>query len=169
MPFLGGQSSSVALTAATLQEGESGSVAGINYRVRGSGPPLVLMPLGLIPSQWDPILDVLAESCCTITLGGSHLGMVALLEMRASTVGYRDMVSALIQNVPLASGDTVLEVGCGTGAISRWLAQRTNAQNPIIGVDVNRYFLREAVDMARNDGLGRYRAVPGRGRPRAAV
>jgi hypothetical protein len=83
MPFLAEQSSAAALPAATLQDGASGSVAGINYRVQGAGPPLVLMPLGLIPSQWDPIMDVLVERYCTITLGGPHLGMVALLEMRA--------------------------------------------------------------------------------------
>jgi hypothetical protein len=28
-------------------------VAGITYAIRGSGPPLVLLPLGLAPSQWE--------------------------------------------------------------------------------------------------------------------
>ena len=36
--------------AVTLAEGE-GEVAGISYSVRGSGPPLVLLPLALAPSQ----------------------------------------------------------------------------------------------------------------------
>jgi ubiquinone/menaquinone biosynthesis C-methylase UbiE len=153
LPFLAERTSAAAQTAATTQDGEIGSVAGINYRVQGAGPPLVLMPLGLIPSQWDPILDVLAESYCTITLGGPHLGMVALLELRGTTVGYRDMVGALLQDVLLDAGHTVLEIGCGTGAISRWLARRTAGRNPIIGVDVNRYFLREAADMVRSEGL----------------
>ena len=34
----------------TLPEGE-GEVAGISYSIRGSGPLLVLLPLGLAPSQ----------------------------------------------------------------------------------------------------------------------
>jgi hypothetical protein len=40
----------------SLPEGE-GEVAGITYRVRGSGPPLVLMPLDLTPSQWEPLIE----------------------------------------------------------------------------------------------------------------
>ena len=55
------------------------------------------MPLGLIPSQWDPIVPVLAENYCTITLGGAELGMVSLLENRATTAGYLNMVKALVQ------------------------------------------------------------------------
>jgi len=36
---------------ATLPMGE-GEVAGISYRIRGAGPPLVLTPLDLAPAQW---------------------------------------------------------------------------------------------------------------------
>ncbi|MFO7633365.1 MAG: methyltransferase domain-containing protein [Caldilinea sp.] len=153
LPFLAEKTSAAGLTAAALHDGEVGSAAGINYRVQGSGPPLVLMPLGLVPSQWDPILELLAENYCTITLGGPHLGAIAVLEERAATAGWRDMMTALVQTVPLAADSTVLEIGCGTGANMRWLAQRTVVQNQIVGVDLNRYFLREATDMARRDGL----------------
>ena len=44
-------------------------------------------------------MDRLAENFYTITLGGPHLGMVALLKMRAATVGYRDMLGALVQDM----------------------------------------------------------------------
>jgi hypothetical protein len=63
--------------------GDEREVAGITYRVRGSGPPLLLFPLYLAPSQWEPILPRLAERYCTLTLGGPHLGFVAVLEQRA--------------------------------------------------------------------------------------
>ena len=33
-----------------------GEVEGITYRAEGSGPPLLLFPLDLAPSQWDPLL-----------------------------------------------------------------------------------------------------------------
>jgi len=59
----------------------------------------VLMPLGLIPAQWDPIMDGLAENYCTITLGRPHLGMVAPLKMGAAPVCYRDMLGALVQDM----------------------------------------------------------------------
>jgi len=80
--------------------------------------------------------------------------MVSLLEKRAATAGYLDMVKALAQEAQLQPGESALEVGCGTGALSRWLARYTDRRNPITGVDINRYFLREATDMVRNDDLG---------------
>lgn len=152
LPFLT-QQTPAALSNPPLLDGARGMVAGVSYHIQGSGPPLVLMPLGLVPSQWEPITPVLAENFCTIMLGGAELGMVSLLEKRATTAGYLDMVHALVQKGRLHPGDSVLEVGCGTGALNRWLARYTDGQNSITGVDINRYFLREAADMARSDGL----------------
>ena len=40
--------------AISLAEGE-GEVAGITYKVQGAGPPLILLPLCLSPSQWTPL------------------------------------------------------------------------------------------------------------------
>jgi hypothetical protein len=37
-----------------LPDGE-GEIAGVSYRIQGSGPPLVLMPLLLSPSQLEPL------------------------------------------------------------------------------------------------------------------
>ena len=70
-----------ALPGVSLPQGE-GEVAGITYRVRGSGPPLVLMPLDLTPSQWEPLIEPLSARYCTICLGGPLLGVVAILEAR---------------------------------------------------------------------------------------
>jgi len=154
LPFLAKHITSAELPNLPVSDKTHGVVAGISYHIQGSGPPLVLMPLGLVPSQWEPIIPVLAEKYCTITLGGAELGMVSLLEKRAATAGYLDMVKALVQEAQLQPGESVLEVGCGTGVLNRWLARHTDRRNPIMGVDINRYFLREATDMARNDGLG---------------
>ncbi|MGH8058814.1 MAG: alpha/beta fold hydrolase, partial [Candidatus Entotheonellia bacterium] len=54
---------------ASVSQGE-GEVAGISYRVQGSGPPLVLLPLSVAPSQWEPLLPRLSKHYCTITLSG---------------------------------------------------------------------------------------------------
>src|SRR5215471_4010364 len=56
--------------------GGEGEVAGISYRIRGSGPPLVLLPLGVAASQWEPLIPRLSERWCTITVGGAYLGMI---------------------------------------------------------------------------------------------
>jgi ubiquinone/menaquinone biosynthesis C-methylase UbiE len=129
-----------------------GEFAGITYSVRGAGSPLVLLPLALAPSQWEPLLEVLSARYCTIVLGGAALGMVAHLEARAQS-GYAQIVRQLIEALSLKPGDSILEVGCGSGAIVRRLAQYTEGKNPIVGADINRYLLREAALLARQNGV----------------
>jgi ubiquinone/menaquinone biosynthesis C-methylase UbiE len=130
-----------------------GDVDGISYRVQGAGSPLVLLPLSAAPSQWEPLLPQLSRQHCTITLGGPALGMVASLEGRGHTAGYLGVVGTLLETARLEPGEVVLEVGCGTGVLDRWLAQRTGGANRITGVDVNRFFLQEAKGLVRQEGL----------------
>ena len=68
--------------ATALSTTQDGVVAGISYSVKGEGPALVLFPASLAPSQWAPIADRLAEHFAVITLGGPHLGYLAVLEDR---------------------------------------------------------------------------------------
>jgi ubiquinone/menaquinone biosynthesis C-methylase UbiE len=137
--------------AVVLPEGE-GEVAGIAYRIRGAGPPLVLLPLALAPSQWEPLLPMLSARYCTIILSGAALGVVALLEERGRS-GYLSAVRNLIDAVRVRRGEVVLEVGCGSGVLTRWLARQTNGANRIVGIDISRYLLREAAALARKEGL----------------
>lgn len=135
----------------TVEEGE---VDGVYFKVHGSGPPLVLLPLGAAPSQWDPLIPVLSERFCVISMSGPALGMVASLEGRGHTPGYLSAVGRLIAETELQDGESVLEVGCGTGVLCRWLARETYGANPVTGVDVNTFFLREGAEIARRDGVG---------------
>ena len=135
-----------------LPRGE-GEVAGISYRIDGSGPALVLLPLGMAASQWEPLVPRLSERWCTITLGGAYLGMIGSLEARGRTAGYLGVVRRLIEEAELRPGETVLEVGCGTGVLDRWLARHTGRANHIVGIDISRYVLREAAALARQAGL----------------
>ncbi|MGH7310988.1 MAG: methyltransferase domain-containing protein, partial [Candidatus Rokuibacteriota bacterium] len=91
--------------------------------------------------------------CCTIVLAGPHLGMVPLLEGRGQAPGYARMVRNLVQETGLRPGERVVEIGCGTGVLTRWLAGHTAGANPITAVDVNRYLLQEAQALARAAGL----------------
>ncbi len=130
-----------------------GEFDGIYYRVRGFGPPLVLLPLGAAPSQWDPLIDSLAERYRVVSLTGPALGMVASLESRGRTPGYLSAVGSLLAQAEIQPGERVLEVGCGTGVLCRWLARGTGNGNLIVGMDVNAFFLREAAEIARREGL----------------
>ena len=149
LQFLGRMTSPASIA---LREGK-GEAAGITYHIRGAGPPIVLLPMFLAPSQWEPLVPLLSEQYCTITLGGAALGAVALLESRGRAVGYLQMVRTLLEETQLHPGEAVLEVGCGTGVLCRWLAHRTTRAHHITGVDINRYLLQEADALARQDGL----------------
>ena len=137
--------------AVAIPEGE-GHVAGLSYRIRGTGPPLLLLPLGLAPSQWEPLLATLGARYCTITLGGAALGMVAMLEKRGHS-SYWYAVRSLIDAIEVRPGETLLEVGCGSGVLVRRLARQTAGANRIVGVDISPYLVREATALARQEGL----------------
>ena len=153
MPFLAQQTSQAAGGQMTAPLEADGEVSGVTYQIRGSGPPLVLLPLWFSPSQWDPLLPRLSEQYCVIRLGGAELGMVAVLESRGRAAGYLSMVRRLLEEAQLKPGETVVEVGCGTGVLDRWLARETRGENSITGVDVNRYLLREATALAQKESL----------------
>jgi len=131
----------------------SGEVAGISYRIEGSGPPLVLFPLSLAPSQWDPLLPRLREHFSTITLGGPFLGIMPILEDRGQAPGYLRIIRSVLHEVALRPEEQVLDVGCGSAVIARWLAQHTRRAHPITAVDINRYLLGEAASLVRKAGL----------------
>jgi ubiquinone/menaquinone biosynthesis C-methylase UbiE len=154
------------LPSAGLSE-QQGETADISFRIRGSGPPLVLLPLDLSPGQWEPLIPTLSARHCTIALGGPLFGSVASLEERGRS-GYMAVVRGLLDALAIRPGESVLEVGCGSGVIVRELARRTAGANRLIGRDINAYLLREARALARRAGLldhidfgeGRAEALP---------
>jgi ubiquinone/menaquinone biosynthesis C-methylase UbiE len=152
LDFLSRMDAAQPLPAVSLPERE-GEMDGIIYHLRGSGPPLVLLPLSVAPSQWEPLLPQLSARYCTLTLRGPWLGMVGSLEARGHMPGYLRAVGNLLDAAELRPGETALEVGCGTGVLDRWLARRTNGANHLVALDVNPYLLQEAAALARHEDL----------------
>ncbi len=132
---------------------EEGTHAGITYRIRGTGPALVLLPFFLAPSQWEPAIPALAQHFAVVTLGGPYLGGVASLEDRARNRSYQSMFHGLIDCMAPRPGEAILEVGCGAGSLVRLLAKRLDGANPITAADVNPFLLREAAALAAADGV----------------
>ncbi|HZD41385.1 MAG TPA: methyltransferase domain-containing protein, partial [Terriglobales bacterium] len=128
-----------------------GEFAELSYTASGSGTPLVLFPLALAPSQWQPLIPALSKRHCTIVLSGAMVGAAAFLEARAP--GYLRVVRSLMDELRLHAGEKVLEVGCGSGVILRWLAGYTGGANRLVGIDLNLYLLREARDLAQKTGI----------------
>ena len=129
----------------------TGTHAGISYSIKGEGPPLILLPFFLAPSQWEPAISVLARRFTVIVLGGRYLGGVAALEDRASGASYRALVRSVWDAMAIGTGDTVLDVGCGSGALDRLLVPRLSAGR-IVATDLNPFLLREAEVLAENLG-----------------
>ena len=139
------------VAAVALPEGE-GEVGEVSYRIHGAGPPLVLMPLDLAPSQWEPLISVLGTRYCVISLGGPLLGAVGILEARGRAT-YLGLVRTVLDMVQIRPEEVILEVGGGSGVVLRELARRTAGANSIIDIDINPYLLREAAILARRAGL----------------
>jgi SAM-dependent methyltransferase len=131
-----------------LPESE-GEAAGISYRIRGAGPPLLLMPLELAPSQWTPLVPALGRQYSLIELGGAFLGTVALLEARG-----RSIIRTLLDLAEIRPGEKILDIGCGSGVAIREVARRSGGANHLIGLDMSPYLLREAKQLARQEGFG---------------
>ena len=120
-----------------------GTHAGINYDVSGHGPALVLAPLALAPSQWDPVIETLATRFTVIRLSAPHLGLLVTLEDRARS-GYGAMARDVFLRANPAPGAEVLEVGCGGGSVTRLLADVLPDHAQMTASDISPYLLREA-------------------------
>ena len=125
----------------------TGAHAGITYTIKGEGPPLVLLPFFLAPSQWDPAISALTERFTVIVLGGRYLGGVAALENRAAGASYRALVRSMWDTMAIGAADIVLDVGCGSGALDRLLAPRLT-EGRIVATDLNPFLLKEATVLA---------------------
>jgi ubiquinone/menaquinone biosynthesis C-methylase UbiE len=141
------------------REGNHGEVY---YRIEGDGPALILLPFFLAASQWAPAVPALTQHFTVITLGGRHLGGVAMLEDRASAPSYRAMFRNLVETIAPQPGEPILDVGCGAGSLDRQLARLVGATNSITAVDPNAFLLREAAALAEAEKLaGRIAFTPG--------
>ena len=131
---------------------QSGEAAGIRYRAMGSGPVLVVTPMALAPSQWEPLLPALAQHFRVVALAGPKLGMLALLEERAALADWRRMCQSHFDDLALKPGHKVLDVGCGSGAVALQFVRHTGGANPLTAIDLSPYLLGEAKIAAEKAG-----------------
>ncbi|MFZ2007109.1 MAG: hypothetical protein WAV02_18645, partial [Stellaceae bacterium] len=124
----------------------AGEHAGITYNIDGSGPALILMPFFLAASQWAPARPELAKHFTTITVGGRHIGGMAMLEDRAAAPSYRAMFRGLVDAMAPQPGDLILDIGCGAGSLDRQLAHLV--PNKIVAIDPNIFLQTEAAALA---------------------
>jgi len=136
-----------------LPPGKAGTCSGLTWKMTGEGPPLLLLPFFLAPSQWQPAVERLARHFTVIEVGGPHIGGIAALEDRARAPTYRAMFRTLIEFMAPARNARILDVGCGSGALDRFAATTLCPSADIVAADFNPFFLREARALAERDGV----------------
>jgi SAM-dependent methyltransferase len=94
-------------------------------------------------------------------------GLATALERRAADPQLRAMLAAYLTDAALPRGSRVLEVGCGTGAVTRFVAAWPGVA-AAVGVDPSPVFVAKARELARDLPSLRFEAADGRSLPFAA-
>jgi ubiquinone/menaquinone biosynthesis C-methylase UbiE len=104
-----------------------------------------------------------------VTEASSQLlsSLMAALELRAADAQQRAMLQTYLSDVLFPAGARVLEVGCGTGAVTRVLATQPRV-GETIGVDPSPVFLARARQLAAGLGTISFEEADGRSLPFAS-
>ena len=90
--------------------------------------------------------------------------LMAALELRAADPRLRAMLTTYLTDAALPRGARVLEVGCGTGAVSRVVATWPGV-SAVVGVDPSPVFVAKARELARDLPSVRFERADGRSLP----
>ena len=91
-------------------------------------------------------------------------GLMAALELRAADPQLRAMLTTYLTDAALPAGSRVLEVGCGTGAITRTIATWPGVV-AAVGVDPSPVFVARARELARDLPSISFETADGRSLP----
>lgn len=75
------------------------------------------------------------------------------LEQRGRAPDEADARETYLTLLDLAAGERVLDVGCGSGVVTRQIARRVGPRGWVVGLDPSRALLAVAQDLAREAGL----------------
>ena len=87
-----------------------------------------------------------------------------VIELRAADPRYRKMVQSYLSEIGFAPGTRALEIGCGTGYVTRTLAQWPNVEHAL-GVDPSPVFIERARTLAEGISNIAFRQADGRDLP----
>jgi ubiquinone/menaquinone biosynthesis C-methylase UbiE len=87
--------------------------------------------------------------------------LAAVLELRAAEAQQRQMLDAYLAELSLPESTRALDVGCGTGAVTRVLAELPGLEE-VVGIDPSPIFIEKARELAK--GISRLTFQTGDGR-----
>ena len=79
--------------------------------------------------------------------------IVQRLESRANHPQFARMLLEYLEAIEIDSRKTVLDLGCGTGMVSRKIAAREGFSGSVLGIDLSPYLVRAAETFAGEEGL----------------
>ncbi len=108
-----------------------------------------------------PVLDVAGESMAKSDVYQSIGGLtpevqqriIERLEFRGHDPVFVAMREAYLDKMDLAAAKRILDLGCGTGVVTRALARRNEVGAEIVGVDLSEALIAAARGFARDEGL----------------
>lgn len=91
----------------------------------------------------------------TFEMDGPALAAIAeRMEARGAHPFVAGVIDEYMAGLIQTPADTLLEIGCGTGAVARAIAGRPEMQGPVVAVDVSPQLLETARRIAAEAGLG---------------
>lgn len=82
--------------------------------------------------------------------------LIDRLENRAKDAVFSDLFEQYIAKLDFPELGRTLEVGCGTGAMTRALARKKNFSGNVIGIDQSEAFIEAAKRFAMEEGVGKF-------------
>jgi ubiquinone/menaquinone biosynthesis C-methylase UbiE len=79
--------------------------------------------------------------------------VIQVLEEADSAPGWAELRRTWLEFSGVRPGDRVIDVGCGTGVVTRDLAQRVGRQGRVVGIDPSRRLIEVAVRRMEEGGL----------------
>ncbi|WP_198021358.1 methyltransferase domain-containing protein [Burkholderia sp. WSM2232] len=79
--------------------------------------------------------------------------IAARLEARAKHCFFQQVVDEYVNALKLNGHESVLDLGCGTGAIARMIAKRDTFSGRVTAIDISRYLIETGKRLASEEGL----------------
>src|SRR5260370_21018914 len=84
---------------------------------------------------------------------GDACFFIEFLDARKTIEGEREVKELILRMLALHEGDSVLDVGCGTGDDAREIAGLVGIKGPVVGIDPSEAMIAESRRRAEGSGL----------------